>query len=374
MNIQWVRFSVVLCLMAPLPALAALTCDAGFRSVTQQLKVNEIATDLEPLVIYENGQEFTLATGGTGSLSGIITTWLWEHGGTFEEQQNTLDFGTLEFDRADTAAELVRVQAHGRITIRFCLPVNAQSTTIHAVFADSVVRGVQTTVGHVRDNRINAVASRATAAWFRKFNEGKERSGSEQMLRIMRQHYGATAPRVVTERQVITLNEMYSAALASEQLTGGNDLNIDVEGSTIYVERAPTRMCFSSATTAFWVDNVNRLLEDQCVTGLENLRGKRYVAMTDGWLKTGTIENAELGYMLVSHDCDAGVGTVSVSFGELPYNVRTTFEQQGRVEVVPGENPRFTGSCAPLKITASVLGNQEQPLYQRTHTVFGPTP
>jgi hypothetical protein len=184
------------------------------------------------------------------------------------------------------------------------------------------------------------------------------------------------APRAVTERQVIALNEMYSLALAAEQLTGGNDLNIDVEGSTIYVENTPTRMCFTDVTTGFWVEGVN-LLDGQCVTGLENHRGKRYVAETDGVFKAGAIENAAFGWTLIANECIGNTGTISVTYqpppiGQQgnPLNIRTVFRQNGIDTVVIGEQPEFVGTCDETAITSSAFGNQERDLYRRSITVF----
>ncbi len=374
MHARMVYVSTLMLTLVPLSAWSDLACDPGFRAVEQMLKVNEFADDLDPLVIFENGQEITLATGGEGYLSTIVNSWLWEHNGIFTEQMNSLDFEALDYDQADTDVELLSVSPDGRITMQFCLPSNTKSTTIHAVYADTSVRGIQSSVGHVRDGRINAVANRATGAWFSRFNEGREHSGSEQMLRIMQHHFGMLAPRAVTERQVIALNEMYSAALSAEQLTGGNDLNVDVEGNTVYVEDTPTRMCFTEATTSFLISGVE-LLVDQCVTGLENHRGERYLALTNGFFKTGTIENAELGMTLVSEDCEGTTGSASVTYGYWPIdvstlNIRTVFRQNGQDTVVAGQYPEFLGTCDELTIITSVLGNQERELYRNSFTVL----
>lgn len=369
MAVRFVRFSLFFLVFFPFSAWSQTGCETGFRSVVETLKVNEFATDLEPLVIYKDGQEVALATGGQGALSSVVNMWSREHNGTFTEQVIALDYETLEFDRADTTVQSLEVDTDGRITLQFCLPETSNAVTIHAIFGETETRGVQTTIGQVRDGKINAVANRATAAWFNKYNQGKERSGSEQILRIMKQHYGAMAPRALTERQVIALNEMYGAALVAGQLTGGNDLNIDVEGTTVYVEFTPNLMCFSDLTTGFWVNGAN-LLINQCVSGLENHVGKRYVAETDGLYKTGTIENADLGMMLVGNDCNGTTGTVGVLYGNQTANVATTFLQSGQETVVYGGEPNFTGNCEQLKITASVIGNQEQPLYRRSVTVF----
>ena len=369
MSARLASFSGLLMVFFLSPAWAVLNCGSGFQPVMEKLKVSEFANDLEPLAIYQDGEEISLAPGGEGPLAGIVTSWIWESNGSFVEQVHALDFELLEFDRADTDTVLLDASSDGRLTLEFCMPENTDSVTIHAIYGEFEVRGVQSTVGHVRGGQINAVANRATTAWFKKFNEGKERSGSEQLLRIMKQHFGSRAPRLVTEKQVIALNAMYSAALAAEQLTGGNDLNVDVEGTTVYVEKAPTRMCFSDLTTEFRVSGVD-LLVNHCVTGLEQHIGKRYIARTNGLYKTGTIENADLGMTLVANECSGATGTVPVHYGNTQLNIQTVFRQNGQDTLVAGPDPVFIGSCDEITVTSSALGNQEQPLYRRSVSVF----
>lgn len=362
---------------------AVVVCPDGQKPVEATLILNPTADDLFQLVRWnrEAMEEEVVAPGGSGTLSEVLTEWVVDDSSS---GVNTLDIPSLTFSQADTNAVFISDLGFGRYIIEYCLPNDVNAVTIHAIFRGEVeLRGIESTVGHIveRDGKftIEAVANRYTATWFKKFREGKMRSGAEVLINIMDSYYGSEAPRSLTSLQVVALNEMYSS-IPDAGLLRGNGFGADIEGTVIYIESSPASVCFSPSVTEFYVVDILKLDENNCATGLENNFWNATTTNTNGYWQHGVIIDARalveqgLTDAVKMSVCNGGNATITINYDLLPWNYKTILSQGDGALVweIEGNDQAQEVPCEPTDVLLQVFGNTGQPIYEVRDTLDPP--